>query len=283
MKLLRYGAKGRERPGLLDAEGNIRDLSAHFPDIDASVLAPQGLQFIRRLDPARLPRVAGRPRLGVPVAHVSKIVAIGLNYHALAQEGKWTLPPEPVLFFKATSAVSGPNDPIRLPPGSRKTDWEVELAMVVGRTARRVPVGRALSHVAGYCIGHDVSEREFQFERGPTWDKGKSCDSFCPLGPWLVTRDEVRDPQNLDLWLAVNDGVMQTGSTRDMVFNCAEILSFVSHFMTLVPGDVILTGTPPGSGFTREPPCFLAAGDEVRLSIAGLGEQKQRVRGFMSP
>ena len=184
-----------------------------------------------------------------------------------------------MLFLKAISALSGPNDPIRLPPGSSKTDWEVELAMVVGRCARRVPVDRALSHVAGYCIGHDLSEREFQFERGPTWDKGKSCDTFCPLGPWLVTRDEAGDPQDLDLWLNVNGVAMQSSNTRDMVFSCAEILSCVSHFMTLLPGDVILTGTPPGSGFTRQPPRFLAPGDRVGLGIAGLGEQRQRVQG----
>jgi len=277
MKLLRYGPKGKERPGLLDAEGDIRDLSLHLADIDAAAVSPGGLRAIRRLDPVKLPRVAGRPRIGVPVAHTNKVVAIGLNYHAHARHGGWTLPSEPVVFLKATSAISGPNDPIRLPPNSRKTDWEVELAMIVGRTARRVPVGRALTHVAGYCIGHDLSEREFQFERGPTWDKGKSCDTFCPLGPWLVTPDEVGDPQNLDLWLSVNGVVMQSSNTSDMIFGSAEILSFVSHFMTLVPGDVILTGTPPGSGFTRQPPRFLAAGDRVRLGISGLGEQRQRV------
>lgn len=279
MKLLRYGPRGKERPGLLDAEGNIRDLSGHLSDIDGAALAPAALKAIRRLDPASLPLVAGQPRLGVPIARISKVVAIGLNYHAHAREGGWTLPAEPVLFLKATSAISGPGDPIRLPPGSCKTDWEVELAIVIGRTACRVPVERALSHVAGYCIGHDLSEREFQFERGPTWDKGKSCDTFCPLGPWLVTPDEAGDPQNLDLWLTVNGVVMQSSNTSDMVFSCAEILSFVSHFMTLVPGDVVLTGTPPGSGFTREPPRFLVHGDRVALGIAGLGEQRQRVQG----
>ncbi len=278
MKLLRHGPKGRELPGLLDADGRIRDLSRHVADVDAKVISPGGLRSIRHLKPASLPLVPGRPRLGVPVAGIGKVVAIGLNYHAHAREGGWELPKEPVMFLKATSALSGPNDPIRLPPGSSQTDWEVELAMVVGRTACRVPVDRALAHVAGYCIGHDVSEREFQFKRGPTWDKGKSCDSFCPLGPWLVTSDEVGDPQDLDLRLAVNGVVMQTGNTRDMVFGCAEIVSYVSRFMTLWPGDVILTGTPPGSGFTRHPARFLAAGDRVVLGIGGLGEQRQRVR-----
>lgn len=277
MRLVRYGSRGKERPGLLDGEGKLRDLSQHLADIDAAALSPRGLQALRRLDPATLPLVAGKPRLGVPVAGIGKVVAIGLNYHAHAREGGWTLPTEPVFFLKATSAISGPNDPIRLPPGSRKTDWEVELAMVVGRRTRQVPVGRALAHIAGYCIGHDLSEREFQFERGPTWDKGKSCDTFCPLGPWLVTADQVDDPQALELRLSVNGETMQSGSTDDMVFSCAEIVSYVSRFMTLHPGDVILTGTPPGSGFTRQPPRFLAPGDRVRLGIGGLGEQRQRV------
>jgi len=278
MKLLRYGPKGKEKPGLLDADGKIRDLSHFLPDIDAAAISPAGLKSIRRLDPATLPEVSGRVRLGTPVAGSGKVVAIGLNYQAHVREGGWEQPKEPVVFLKATSAISGPNDTIQLPLESRKTDWEVELAMVVGRTASRVPVDRALSCIAGYCIGHDVSERELQFERGPTWDIGKSCDSFCPLGPWLVTSDEVGDPQNLDLWLSVNGTVMQSDNTRDMIFSCAEIVSYVSRFMTLWPGDVILTGTPPGSGFTRQPPRFLTPGDWVALGITGLGEQKQRVR-----
>lgn len=277
MKLVRYGPRGKERPGLIDAAGKLRDLSRHLADFDAAALSPRRLQALRRLDPAGLPRVDGRPRLGVPVAGIGKVVAIGLNYHAHAREGGWTLPAEPIFFLKATSSLSGPADPIHLPPGSTKADWEVELALVIGRSARQVPADRALAHVAGYCIGHDVSEREFQFERGPTWDKGKSCDTFCPLGPWLVTADEVGDPQDLEMWLSVNGEAMQAGSTRDMVFGCAEIVAYVSRFMTLLPGDVILTGTPPGSGFTRRPPRFLAPGDRVRLGIAGLGEQRQRV------
>lgn len=280
MKLLRYGPKGKEKPGLLDADGEIRDLSHFLPDIDAAAISPAGLKSIRSLDPATLPVVSGRARLGTPVAGSGKVVAIGLNYQAHVREGGWEQPNEPVVFLKATSAISGPNDSIRLPFESRKTDWEVELAMVVGRTASRVPVDQALSRIAGYCIGHDVSEREFQFERGPTWDIGKSCDSFCPLGPWLVTSDEVENPQNLDLWLSVNGTLMQSDNTRDMIFSCAEIVSYVSRFMTLWPGDVILTGTPPGSGFTRQPPRFLLPGDQVALGISGLGEQKQRVRGF---
>lgn len=277
MKLLRYGPRGKEKPGLLDADGQLRDLSGRLPDIDAAALSPRGLAAIRRLDPGRLPRVAGRPRLGAPVAGNGKVVGIGLNYHGHAGAGGWTLPPEPIFFLKASSAIAGPNDPIRLPAGAHKADWEVELAIVVGGLARRVPASRALSRVAGYCVGNDLSERAFQFERGPTWDKGKSCDGFCPLGPWLVTADEVGNPQDLALWLTLNGETMQRSSTRDMVFDCAELLSYVSHFMTLHPGDVILTGTPPGSGFTRQPPRFLAPGDRLALGIAGLGEQHQRI------
>jgi 2-keto-4-pentenoate hydratase/2-oxohepta-3-ene-1,7-dioic acid hydratase in catechol pathway len=276
VKLLRYGPRGKERPGLLDAQGRIRDLAAHLDDIDGRALSPGRLAALRRLDPATLPLVRGARRLGVPVTGIGKIVAVGLNYRAFADTGL-TLPEEPLLFLKATSALAGPNDAIRLPPGSLKTDWEVELALVIGRTARQVPVARAHTHIAGYCIAHDVSERSFQFERGPTWDKGKSCDGFCPLGPWLVTADELGTAHDRDLWLRVNDVTMQASNTADMRFTCAEIVACASRYMTLHPGDVILTGTPPGSGFMRRPPHFLAAGDRIELGIAGLGVQRQRV------
>ncbi|NMG75633.1 fumarylacetoacetate hydrolase family protein [Aromatoleum diolicum] len=276
MKLVRYGPRGRERPGLIDAEGRLRDLSAHVDDIDGAALAPARLAALRRRAPASLPRVPGRPRLGVPVAGVGKIVAVGLNYREHAQSGH-VLPAEPILFMKAPSALCGPRDPVRLPPGAVKGDWEVELALVIGRRARRVPASQALAHVAGYCVANDVSERAFQFERGPQWDKGKSCDTFCPLGPWLVTHDEIADPQALDMRLTLNGETMQAASTTDMLFPCADIVAFVSDFMTLLPGDVILTGTPPGSGFLRSPPRFLRHGDRLRLAIAGLGEQRSRI------
>ncbi|BAL26681.1 fumarylacetoacetate hydrolase family protein [Azoarcus sp. KH32C] len=276
MKLVRYGPRGRERPGLIDADGVLHDLSAHVSDLDGAALAPARLAGLRRLAPKDLPTVPGRPRLGVPVAGVGKIVAIGLNYRAHAAAGH-TLPDEPILFLKATSSLCGPREPVRLPPGATQGDWEVELAMVIGKRARRISAERALDFVAGYCIANDVSERSYQFDRGPTWDKGKSCDTFCPLGPWLVTRDEVPDPQALDLWLTLDGESMQRANTADMLFSCAEIVAFVSRFMTLHPGDVILTGTPPGSGFLRAPPRFLCHGETMRLGIAGLGEQRSRV------
>jgi 2,4-didehydro-3-deoxy-L-rhamnonate hydrolase len=276
MKLVRYGPRGRERPGLIDADGGLRDLSGEIPDIDGAALAPARLAALRRLAPAGLPRVPGRPRFGVPVAGVGKIVAIGLNYREHARFGH-ALPAEPILFLKAPTALCGARDPVRLPPGATKGDWEVELAMVVGRRASRVPAARALDFVAGYCVANDVSERALQFECGPQWDKGKSCDTFCPLGPWLATRDEVSDPQALDLWLALGGETMQASNTADMLFGCAEIVAFVSGLMTLLPGDVILTGTPPGSGFLRSPPRYLRDGERMRLGIAGLGEQRSRV------
>jgi len=279
MKLVRYGPRGRERPGLIDADGVLRDLSAHIPDIGPSMLAPARLAALRRLDPCALPAVPGRPRLGVPVAGVGKIVAAGLNYRAHAAAGH-TLPDEPILFLKAPSALCGARDPVRLPPGATRGDWEVELALVIGRRASAVPAARALDHVVGYCIANDVSERGFQFDRGPTWDKGKSCDTFCPLGPWLVTRDEVPDPQALDLRLALDGETMQTSNTADMLFTCAELVACASRFMTLHPGDVLLTGTPPGSGFLRSPPRYLRHGETMRLGIAGLGEQCSRVVAF---
>ncbi|NMG27508.1 fumarylacetoacetate hydrolase family protein [Aromatoleum evansii] len=276
MKLVRYGSRGRERPGLIDANGVLRDLSAHVPDIDGAALAPARLAALRRLDPRALPAVSGRPRLGVPVAGVGKIVAAGLNYRAHAAGGH-TLPSEPILFLKAPSSLCGARDAVRLPPGATRGDWEVELALVIGRRASRVSPERALEHVAGYCIANDVSERSFQFDRGPTWDKGKSCDTFCPLGPWLVTRDELPDPQALDLWLTLDGETMQVANTADMLFTCAELVACASRYMTLHPGDVLLTGTPPGSGFLRSPPRYLRHGDTMRLGIAGLGEQCSRV------
>lgn len=276
MKLVRYGPRGRERPGLIDVDGVLRDLSAHVPDIAPATLAPARLAVLRRLDARALPAVPGRPRLGVPVAGVGKIVAAGLNYRALAAAGH-TLPDEPILFLKAPSSLCGARDTVRLPAGATRVDWEVELALVIGRRASAVPAARALDHVAGYCIANDVSERGFQFERGPTWDKGKSCDTFCPLGPWLVTRDEVPDPQALDLSLTLDGETMQVSNTADMLFTCAELVAGASRYMTLHPGDVLLTGTPPGSGFLRSPPRYLRHGETMRLGIAGLGEQCSRV------
>ncbi|MFZ5510405.1 MAG: fumarylacetoacetate hydrolase family protein [Pseudomonadota bacterium] len=277
MKLVRYGANGKEKPGLIDAQGRLRDLSSIVPAIDHTVLAPRGQATLRRIDPDRLPLVKGRPRLGVPFTGISKIVGVGLNYRDHAQEAGLPLPTEPILFLKATTCISGPRDAIKLPPGSQKTDWEVELGIVIGTRARHVPEHKALDHVAGYCVINDVSERAYQLERGGQWDKGKGCDSFGPIGPWLVTRDEVPDPQNLRLWLEVNGSPMQDGHTGQMVFGCAALVSYISRFMTLLPGDVIATGTPAGVGLGMKPPRYLRPGDEVRLGIDGLGEQRQKV------
>ncbi|MBY0299666.1 MAG: fumarylacetoacetate hydrolase family protein [Methylobacterium sp.] len=278
MKLLRYGPAGRERPGLLDAEGRIRDLSAHLPDLGPDALAPERLAALARLDPSSLPPVEGAPRLGVPVAGVGKFIAIGLNYADHAAESNLPIPTEPVVFTKAISSLSGPNDPVMLPRDSVKGDWEVELGIVIGRRAAYVEEAEALAHVAGYCLVNDVSEREFQIERGGTWDKGKGCDTFGPVGPWLVTADEVGDPQDLDMWLDLNGRRMQTGNTRTMIFGCAEIVSYVSRFMTLMPGDIITTGTPPGVGMGIKPaPVYLKPGDVMTLGIAKLGEQRQEV------
>ena len=276
MKLVRYGPRGRERPGLIDADGVLRDLSAHVRAIDAATLDPARLAALRRLDPLGLHAVPGRPRLGVPVAGVGKIVAAGLNYRAHAAAG-YALPDEPILFLKAPSSLCGARDPVRLPQGATRVDWEIELALVIGRRASRVAPERALAHVAGYCIANDLSERAFQFDRGPTWDKGKSCDTFCPLGPWLVTRDEIPDPQALDLRLTLDGETMQASNTADMLFTCAELVACASRYMTLHPGDVLLTGTPPGSGFLRSPPRYLRHGETMRLGIGGLGEQCSRV------
>ncbi len=275
MKLVRYGPSGQERPGLIAADGTLHDLSSHIGDIGWAELADAGQARLRALDVATLPKVAGKPRLGVPFTGISKIVGIGLNYRAHAVEAKMPIPTEPVVFMKATRCITGPSDPVIKPIDSTKLDWEVELGIVIGRETRRIGVAAALDHVAGYCVFHDVSERAFQLERGGQWDKGKGCDSFGPIGPWLVTRDEVPDPQALRLWLDVNGERMQDSSTADMIFSCAEIVSYVSRFMTLLPGDVICTGTPQGVGMGRGR--FLQVGDRVRLGVEGLGVQEQEV------
>ncbi|HXF45662.1 MAG TPA: fumarylacetoacetate hydrolase family protein [Burkholderiaceae bacterium] len=280
MKLLRYGPAGKEKPGLLDAEGKIRDLSRVIADIGPEQLSDAALAKLRKLNPAKLPLVKGNPRLGPPLTGVSKFVAIGLNYRDHAIESGAPIPKEPVVFMKATSCISGPNDPVMLPKGSKKTDWEVELGVVIGKRARYVPRKDALSYVAGYCVVNDVSEREFQLERGPQWDKGKGCDTFGPIGPYLVTRDEVPNPQRLNLWLDLNGQRMQTGNTKTMIFDVATLISYVSRFMTLLPGDLITTGTPPGVGLGQKPPRYLKRGDVMRLGIDGLGEQQQKVVAF---
>lgn len=278
MKFLRFGPAGREKVGAIDAEGRMRDLSLAATDLHLPTLGLAGLKRLSRLKPEDFPLVRGRPRLGVPFTGISKVVAIGLNYRDHAAESGMPVPTEPIIFMKATTSLTGPNDPVRLPRDATKTDWEVELAVVIGRTARDVALERALSHVAGYCVANDVSERAWQLERGGTWDKGKGYDSFCPLGPWLVTTDEVRNPQALDLWLDVNGEPRQRGNTATMVFGVAELVSYTSRFMTLLPGDVIVTGTPPGVGMGMKPPRYLAPGDVMRLGIAGLGEQTQVVQ-----
>jgi 2-keto-4-pentenoate hydratase/2-oxohepta-3-ene-1,7-dioic acid hydratase in catechol pathway len=282
MKLLRYGPKGKEKPGMLDADGRIRDISRHVKDITPATLDNATLAKLRKLKPERLPPVRGKPRIGCPVNGIPKFIAIGLNFIDHAKEAGAPIPKEPVIFTKATSCIGGPNDPIMLPKGSQKCDWEVELGVVMGRTARYVPEDKALNYVFGYCTINDVSEREFQLERsGGQWDKGKGCDTFGPIGPWLVTRDEIKDPQNLDMWLTVNGEKKQNGNTRTMIFSVAKLVSYVSEFMTLQPGDVITTGTPPGVGLGMKPtPQFLKAGDVVRLGIQGLGEQEQKVIPF---
>ncbi|WP_454751465.1 fumarylacetoacetate hydrolase family protein [Cupriavidus necator] len=279
MKLVRVGIPGAERPGVIDAEGRVRDLSGVVGDIDAAQLAPAALEALARVDPASLP-VIDDARFGVPWTGIGKIVAIGLNYADHAAEAGMPLPAEPIVFLKANSSLNGPNDAVMLPFGSEKTDWEVELGVVIGTTARNVSREEALRHVAGYCVVNDVSEREFQIERGGTWDKGKGCDTFCPAGPWLVTRDEVADPQALGLWLEVNGERVQKGTTATMVFDVATVVSYVSRFMTLLPGDLIATGTPPGVGMGFKPPRFLKAGDTMRLGVDGLGVQTQKVVAY---
>jgi 2-keto-4-pentenoate hydratase/2-oxohepta-3-ene-1,7-dioic acid hydratase in catechol pathway len=282
MKLLRYGPKGNEKPGLLDADGTIRDLSGLLPDLTARALADAGLLArLAELDPKALPAVAQPVRYAPVVADIGKLICVGLNYSDHAAESGMAVPAEPVLFTKATSAIIGCNDPVVLPQGSVKSDWEVELGVVIGKRARYVDEADALEHVAGYCVVNDLSEREYQLERGGTWDKGKGCDTFGPVGPYLVTADEVGDPQALDMWLDVNGKRYQTGSTRTMVFTVAQLVSYISRFMTLNPGDVISTGTPPGVGMGQKPEqVYLKPGDRMRLGITGLGEQEQTVHAW---
>ena len=278
MKLLRYGEVGSERPGLLDADGTIRDLSAHVVDIAGTALHPASLDMLSKLDPKSLPAVSGSPRIGACAAGTGKFICIGLNYSDHAAETGATVPPEPIIFMKASSAIVGPDDDVLIPRGSVKTDWEVELGVVIGRKAKYVSEAEALDYVAGYCVSHDVSERAFQAERQGQWTKGKSCDTFGPIGPWLVTKDEVTDPQNIKMWLTVNGKTMQNGSTKTMVYGVAYLVSYLSQFMSLHPGDIISTGTPPGVGLGMKPPVFLKAGDVVELGIEGLGQQKQTFR-----
>ena len=280
MKLLRYGPKGREKPGILDEEGGIRDLSEVIADIDRSTLASGEVAKLKKIKPESLPKVTRRPRIGSPIAAVGNFIAIGLNYADHAKETGAATPTEPILFNKAPSCLSGPYDDVVIPRDSKKTDWEVELAVVIGRGGSYIDEQKALSHVAGYAVCHDVSEREFQIERGGQWTKGKGCPTFGPLGPWLVTPDEIDDVQNLDVFLDVSGSRMQTGNTKTMIFGVAHLVSYISKFMQLVPGDVITTGTPPGVGSGMKPPKFLKPGDTVRLGIAGLGEQEQAVVAY---
>ena len=278
MKLLRYGPKGREKPGLLDKDGKIRDLSAHVPDIAGTALLPDSLKKLAALNPAELPLANGELRIGPCVGRIGKFVCIGLNSADHAAETGAPIPKEPIIFMKATSAVVGPNDEVEIPRGAVKTDWEVELGVVIGKNAKYVPENHAMDYVAGYCVINDVSEREYQIERGGQWDKGKGCDTFGPTGPWLVTKDEVPDPHNLAMWLEVDGHRYQNGSTRTMIFNVPKLVSYLSHFMSLQPGDVISTGTPPGVGMGQKPnPIYLKAGQTMRLGIEGLGEQQQKV------
>ena len=280
MRLLRYGPPGREKPGLADKDGNIRDLSKVVTQVDDAMLAPRNLARLARVKPETLPVVRGNPRLGVPYAGISKFVAVGLNYSDHAAESGMPIPSEPILFMKATTCLCGPNDDTIMPKGSTKLDWEVELGIVIGTRAQYVPESKALDYVAGYCVVNDVSERNFQLERGSQWDRGKGCDTFGPIGPYLVTTDEVPNPQALDLWLDLNGQRMQTGNTRTMIFGAAYLVSYISRFMTLLPGDVITTGTPPGVGLGKKPPVYLKPGDVMTLGVGGLGEQRQEVRAF---
>jgi len=275
MKLLRVGEVGKERPALMDPSGQLRDLSQAVADIDGETLLPDSLRTLAELDTAALPAISGTPRVGPCVAKVGKIICVGLNYRDHAAEANMKLPTEPILFLKATSSIVGPADDVEIPRGSEKTDWEVELGVVIGKPAKYITREQALEHVAGYCVVNDVSERSYQLERGGQWDKGKGCDTFAPIGPWLVTADEVGDPQNLDLWLEVDDRRVQDGNTRNMVFGVAYLISYISQFMSLQSGDVIATGTPAGVGMGLKPPQFLRAGQRVRVGVAGLGVQTQ--------
>ncbi|MFC4764892.1 fumarylacetoacetate hydrolase family protein [Dyella koreensis] len=277
MKLVRYGEHGTEKPGLIDSAGELRDLSSIVADIDPYTLSRESLQRLAAVDPSTLPKVSGTPRFGAPVAPVGKMICVGMNYAKHAAETGAPVPDQPVLFMKATSAIMGPNDDVVIPRGSTRTDWEVELGVVIGETARDVPLEKALSHVAGYVVVNDLSEREFQFEHGGQWVKGKSCDTFGPIGPWLVTADEVPDPQSLRLWLEVNGHRYQDSNTSDMVFGVAKLVSYISRYMTLLPGDVISTGTPAGVGLGLKPPTYLRPGDVIELGIDGLGRQRQQV------
>lgn len=280
MKLLRYGPAGSEKPGLMHSDGTIRNLSAQVSDIAGNTLTPSGLAALAALDADELPVIAGKPRIGPCVGDIGKFICIGLNYSDHAAETGDAPPPEPILFFKATSAVCGPDDDIIIPRGSAKTDWEVELGVVIGRATSYVDETDAMAHVAGYCVVNDLSERSFQFERAGQWVKGKSADTFGPIGPWLVTRDEVPDPQDLHLWLEVDGHRYQDGSTRTMIFGVAHLVSYVSQFMSLQPGDVISTGTPPGVGLGQSPQVFLRSGQTMRLGIGGLGVQTQTARAW---
>jgi 2,4-diketo-3-deoxy-L-fuconate hydrolase len=281
MKLIRYGRKGLEKPGLIDAQGHVRDLLGVLPDITPSTLSPNSLSRLKEVPTAGLPIVADPGRIGVPWTGMGKFICVGLNYADHAAESGQPLPAEPVLFMKTTRALIGSNDPVVLPQDSVKSDWEVELGVVIGSKARYVSEEEALLHVAGYCVVNDLSEREYQLERGGgQWDKGKGCDTFGPVGPWLVTSDEVPDPQKLAMWLEVNGRRFQNGSTKTMVFGVAALVSYISRFMTLYPGDLISTGTPPGVGLGQKPPLYLKPGDEIRLSIEGLGEQRQKVHAW---
>ncbi len=280
MKLMRYGAKGAEKPALLDAGGTVRELSGVVPDITAATLRPENLKRLAELDASKLPAVSNPGRLAPPWSGVGKFICIGLNYSDHAAETGSPIPKEPIIFMKPGSAIVGCNDAVVIPQGSVKTDWEVELGVVIGSVARYVEKADALQHVAGYCVVNDVSEREYQLERGGTWDKGKCCDTFGPIGPWMVTADEVSDPQALAMWLEVNGKRVQNGSTKTMIFGVAELVAYCSRFMTLYPGDLISTGTPPGVGLGMKPPKYLVAGDEMRLGIEGLGEQRQKVHAW---
>src|SRR5579862_724675 len=277
MKLLRYGLRGQEKPGILDGDGEIRDLSGIVPDFAGATLLPESMEKLRNTEISRLPRVAGQPRLGPCVGVVGKFICIGLNYSDHAAESGMAVPAEPVVFMKATSSIIGPDDDVVIPRGSKKTDWEVELGVVIGKPAKYVEEANALSHVAGYCVVNDLSERAFQLEGTGQWVKGKSADTFGPIGPWLVTPDEIPDPQNLDMWLEVDGHRYQSGSTHTMVFGVAHLISYISRFMSLRTGDIISTGTPPGVGHGCKPPVYLRAGNRIQLGIHGLGQQTQKV------
>ncbi|MDE2383505.1 MAG: fumarylacetoacetate hydrolase family protein [Alphaproteobacteria bacterium] len=278
MKLLRYGPKGKEKPGILDKGGNIRSLAKVLKDIDGEAISPAGLAKLKKVNVEKLPKVPGRPRLAACVTGSQKFIAIGLNYADHAAESGMKVPPEPVVFTKQVSCITGPNDVITIPPKSQKSDWEVELGVIIGRKAKNIKEADALKHVAGYCVVNDLSEREFQAERSGQWTKGKSYDTFGPIGPWLVTRDEVKDPQNLSMWLELNGKKVQNGSTKTMVYGVQFLVAYLSQFFTLMPGDIITTGTPPGVGMGMKPPQYLKPGDKMVVSIEGLGMQRQVVK-----